>query len=287
MNYVNISSSFRRHVRGGVESQQLDQLSLLLDTVILSNMDDRWFWDLNGEGVFQVKDVRSMLDEAFLPKMEVPTRWIKSIPIKVNVFAWKLYLDRLPTRSNLSRRNVSLPSLACPLCDHVLEDSSHLFFGCSVAKDIQKLICRWWNLDVHPYESYEDWLSWFKSIRLGGAEQSQLDILSDMVREVGLVPMSDRDIPCVCLLCSSLSFLLTAVLCVLRDRGSASSNQGCRLSILQVVSEPGWAQWWCGWCSLGRRYEKGGIIAIVEGEAHGGLGLRGGLLGVQNPIPHR
>ncbi|GJZ98527.1 putative reverse transcriptase domain-containing protein [Tanacetum coccineum] len=98
--------------------------------------------------------------------MEVPTRWIKSIPIKVNVFAWKLYLDRLPTRSNLSRRNVSLPSLACPLCDHVLEDSSHLFFGCSVAKDIQKLICRWWNLDVHPYESYEDWLSWFKSIRL-------------------------------------------------------------------------------------------------------------------------
>ncbi|GJW06934.1 RNA-directed DNA polymerase, eukaryota [Tanacetum coccineum] len=55
---------FRRHVRGGVESQQLDQLSLLLDTVILSNMDDRWFWDLNGDGVFQVKDVRSMLDVA-------------------------------------------------------------------------------------------------------------------------------------------------------------------------------------------------------------------------------
>ncbi|GKD77499.1 hypothetical protein Tco_1340120, partial [Tanacetum coccineum] len=61
---TSISSSFRRHVRGGVESQQLDQLSLLLDTVILSNMDDRWFWDLNGDGVFQVKDVRSMLDEA-------------------------------------------------------------------------------------------------------------------------------------------------------------------------------------------------------------------------------
>ncbi|GJV50383.1 RNA-directed DNA polymerase, eukaryota, partial [Tanacetum coccineum] len=172
---TSISSLFCRHVRGGVESQQLDQLSLLLDTVILSNMDDRWFWDLNGDGVFQVKDVRSMLDEAFLPKMEVPTRWIKSIPIKVNVFAWKLYLDRLPTRSNLSRRNVSLPSLACPLCDHVLEDSSHLFFGCSVAKDIQKLICRWWNLDVHPYESYEDWLSWFKSIRLGSKTKEVLE----------------------------------------------------------------------------------------------------------------
>ncbi|GKE85403.1 hypothetical protein Tco_1559145 [Tanacetum coccineum] len=31
----------------------------------------------------------------------------------------------------------------------------------------------------------------------------------------------------------------------------------------------------------GRRYKKGGIMAIVEGEAHGGLGLRGGLLGMQ------
>ncbi|GJR64107.1 hypothetical protein Tco_0010172 [Tanacetum coccineum] len=30
----------------------------------------------------------------------------------------------------------------------------------------------------------------------------------------------------------------------------------------------------------GRRYEKCGIMAIVEGEAHSGLGLRGGLLAV-------
>nr|GEY78681.1 RNA-directed DNA polymerase, eukaryota [Tanacetum cinerariifolium] len=136
---TSISFSFRRPVRGGVESQQHDHLSVLLDSVILSNMEDRWFWDLNGDGVFRVKDVRILLDEAFLPKMEVLTRWIKSIPIKVNVR--KFFLDRLPTRSNLAQRNVSIP-LACPLCDHALEDSSHLFFGCFVAKDVQKLICR-------------------------------------------------------------------------------------------------------------------------------------------------
>nr|GEZ00993.1 RNA-directed DNA polymerase, eukaryota, reverse transcriptase zinc-binding domain protein [Tanacetum cinerariifolium] len=42
----------------------------------------KWSKDLNGDGVSRVKDVRILLDEAFLPKMEVPTRWIKSIPIK-------------------------------------------------------------------------------------------------------------------------------------------------------------------------------------------------------------
>ncbi|GJV09271.1 hypothetical protein Tco_1346927 [Tanacetum coccineum] len=61
-----ISSSFRRPVRGGEEAQQLDQLSVTLDSVSLSNMDDRWYWDLNGDGVFLVKDVRSLLDEVFL-----------------------------------------------------------------------------------------------------------------------------------------------------------------------------------------------------------------------------
>nr|GEW34265.1 hypothetical protein [Tanacetum cinerariifolium] len=36
-----------------------------------------------------------------------------------------------------------------------------------------------------------------------------------------------------------------------------------------------------GYLTIGRRYEKGGIVAIVEGDAHGGFGLRRGLLGVQ------
>ncbi|GKA34396.1 RNA-directed DNA polymerase, eukaryota [Tanacetum coccineum] len=170
-----ITSSFRRPVRGGVESQQLDHLLELLGSVILSNMEDRWFWDLNGVGVFRVKDVRNLLDESFLPKVEVPTRWIKSIPIKVNVFAWKLFLDRLPTRSNLARRNVTVPSLACSLCDLALEDSSHLFFGCSVAKDVLMLVCRWWNLGFQSFDSYDGWLSWFKSIRLGSKSKDVLE----------------------------------------------------------------------------------------------------------------
>nr|GEX65391.1 RNA-directed DNA polymerase, eukaryota [Tanacetum cinerariifolium] len=51
--------------------------------------DERKIWDMNGHGVFRVKDVRILLDEVFLPNDATPTRWIKSIPIKVNVFAWK------------------------------------------------------------------------------------------------------------------------------------------------------------------------------------------------------
>ncbi|GJS59837.1 hypothetical protein Tco_0654621, partial [Tanacetum coccineum] len=74
---ASFTSSFRREVRGGAESLQLTQILDLLGTVILSNMEDRWIWDLNGDGEFCVKDVRNLLDATFLPKADSPTRWIQ------------------------------------------------------------------------------------------------------------------------------------------------------------------------------------------------------------------
>ncbi|GKA81895.1 hypothetical protein Tco_0788643 [Tanacetum coccineum] len=66
-----VTSSLRRSVRGGVESSQLALLQTYIEGTLLSNMEDRWVWDLNGEGVFRVKDVRILLDECFLPKAPI------------------------------------------------------------------------------------------------------------------------------------------------------------------------------------------------------------------------
>ncbi|GJR93502.1 RNA-directed DNA polymerase, eukaryota [Tanacetum coccineum] len=167
--------SLRRQVRGGVESQQLIQLQELISTSILANAEDRWVWDLNGSGSFRVSDVRNLLDEFFLPKDEIATRWIKFIPIKVNVFAWKVSLDRLPTRLNLIHRGVHVPSLLCPICSVSSEDTSHLLFSCPMASDVARLVCRWWDLVWTPLGSYSDWLSWFKSIRLGSNLKAMLE----------------------------------------------------------------------------------------------------------------
>nr|GEX05916.1 RNA-directed DNA polymerase, eukaryota [Tanacetum cinerariifolium] len=58
---------------------------------------------------------------------EVPTRWLRVIPIKVNVHAWRVCLDKLPTRANLSLRGLDIPSIACPLCNSTVESPSHIF----------------------------------------------------------------------------------------------------------------------------------------------------------------
>nr|GEX82534.1 RNA-directed DNA polymerase, eukaryota, reverse transcriptase zinc-binding domain protein [Tanacetum cinerariifolium] len=76
-----VDASFRRSVRDGVERQQWD--------------------DLNS-----VSEVRTILDDIFLPSAADATRWVKYIPIKINVFAWRVRLDRLPPRSSLVRKRV-------------------------------------------------------------------------------------------------------------------------------------------------------------------------------------
>ncbi|GKA50621.1 RNA-directed DNA polymerase, eukaryota [Tanacetum coccineum] len=64
--------------------------------------------------------------------------WVKQIPIKVNVLAWKISMDRLPTRVNLHRRGVQVSPISCPICCEALENLDHLLFCCDLAKDIAR-----------------------------------------------------------------------------------------------------------------------------------------------------
>ncbi|GJS76678.1 RNA-directed DNA polymerase, eukaryota [Tanacetum coccineum] len=103
-NFFNGVQADERNITGGIETAQLDLLEKSIEGTILSTLDDRWICDLNGEGVFQVKDVRTLLDDYFLPKDSTATRWVNYVPIKINVFSWKVFLDRLPSRLNLLNR---------------------------------------------------------------------------------------------------------------------------------------------------------------------------------------
>ncbi|GKD65842.1 RNA-directed DNA polymerase, eukaryota, partial [Tanacetum coccineum] len=167
--------SFRRHVRNGSEHQQLEDLYAHMEVVSLSQSKDRWVCDLSGDGVFQVSVIRNFLDNLFLPSHSEPTRWIKYIPIKINVFAWRARHDYLPTRANLNRRGIILESSMCTLCHSEEEDINHVLFRCDLAKTIFSRICRWWDLDWHDIESFSDWFSLFSLIRLTAKSKSMLE----------------------------------------------------------------------------------------------------------------
>nr|GEZ80368.1 RNA-directed DNA polymerase, eukaryota [Tanacetum cinerariifolium] len=86
---TSLEVSFRRPVHDGVERQQLIDLNLLTGSILLSSSKDRWICNLSGDGEFRVKVARTKLDDFFLPSDSIDTRWVKYIPIKINVFAFQ------------------------------------------------------------------------------------------------------------------------------------------------------------------------------------------------------
>nr|GEV59872.1 RNA-directed DNA polymerase, eukaryota [Tanacetum cinerariifolium] len=126
-----------------LESQFTD-LASTMDSVSLSSSHDRWVCNLSGDGEFRVQEVRNFIDDLFLPSHPEPTRWVKYIPIKINIFAWRACRDCLPTR-------------------------------CDLARAVLRRVCRWWDLDWQLWSSFSDWYSWFSPIRLSSKVKSLLE----------------------------------------------------------------------------------------------------------------
>ncbi|GJS39876.1 hypothetical protein Tco_0564919 [Tanacetum coccineum] len=93
--------------------------SSYIEGTLLSNMEVRWVWDLNGEGVFRVKDVRILLDECFLPKAPTATRWVNS-SINIKCFYWR-FSGSVAYRYQFTTCGVLVSDLLCPLCSFCSE----------------------------------------------------------------------------------------------------------------------------------------------------------------------
>ncbi|GJW97147.1 RNA-directed DNA polymerase, eukaryota, partial [Tanacetum coccineum] len=166
LSHVDLEWSFRRKSRGGAEQIQMTTLKEILEGCILSDTKDTWTWSLEGSGEFSVSSIRKTIDAAFLPCGNVKTRWVKEVPIKINILAWKVSNDYLPTRFNLSRRGMDIGSIVCPMCNSMVESSRHLFFSCDLSNQIMSKISRWMDFGNQEINSYEEWIEWMLSIRL-------------------------------------------------------------------------------------------------------------------------
>ncbi|GJR51498.1 RNA-directed DNA polymerase, eukaryota [Tanacetum coccineum] len=82
-----------------------------------------WTCDLTGDGEFRVKEIRNSLDNLFLPSHVEPTRWVKCIPIKINVFAWKRIGVFSPTRDLWDKQDV------CRIVGHIATAGKYLWIN--------------------------------------------------------------------------------------------------------------------------------------------------------------
>ncbi|GKA81636.1 RNA-directed DNA polymerase, eukaryota, reverse transcriptase zinc-binding domain protein [Tanacetum coccineum] len=170
-----LGSSLRRAPRGGAEQSQFNALRKFSENIVLADSRDMWSWSLEGSGDFSVASVRRVIDEKLLPSVSSKTRWLNAVPIKVNIHAWKVKLDCLPTRLNISRRGMNIDSILCPICDKEVESSNHIFFACHFAREIFTRISTWWDVPFIEMSTYEEWLLWLLNLRLSCINKQMLE----------------------------------------------------------------------------------------------------------------
>ncbi|GJV58006.1 RNA-directed DNA polymerase, eukaryota, reverse transcriptase zinc-binding domain protein [Tanacetum coccineum] len=175
LSHLNLSYSFRREPRGGAEQAQYLEMLDKVEGTSLVNLRDRWVWSLEGSGEFTIASVRRLIDDRMLLKISSKTRWIKAVPIKGNIHAWKLRLDCLPTRLNISQRGMNIESILCPMCGKAAELTRHIFFTCPIAREVFCKISCWWEVAFSEVSSYEEWLDWIVNLRLTNKNKQLLE----------------------------------------------------------------------------------------------------------------
>ncbi|GKC55509.1 hypothetical protein Tco_1078254 [Tanacetum coccineum] len=70
MIHNDVGFSLRRLPRDEVEMEQFSSLTTVLDGVVLPEMNDRWFWSLEGSGEYSVASARKFIDDQRLVRMD-------------------------------------------------------------------------------------------------------------------------------------------------------------------------------------------------------------------------
>lgn len=120
------------HEQGGVwvwrrrllawEEECVRECSVLLhDIVLQDHFIDRWKWLLDSVNGYSVKGIYH-----FLTTIDEPSErelsfdvWHKHFPLKVSLFTWRLFRNRLPTKDNLVRRRVLFNTMTTSVLDIV------------------------------------------------------------------------------------------------------------------------------------------------------------------------
>nr|GEW83446.1 RNA-directed DNA polymerase, eukaryota [Tanacetum cinerariifolium] len=117
---------------------------------------DAQSWDVPLGGEFRVKDIRSSIVDTFLPSSDSATRWVKTVPIKVNILAWRTRLDRLSTRVNLITRGVNIDSSLCPgSCGLEWWRSWGVVWSSEECQETRKMELQVWREKGEGYSSFE------------------------------------------------------------------------------------------------------------------------------------
>lgn len=117
---------------GAAEMLQWRDLITILKGVVLSREKDSLIWGIGNHGIFSVKSLYRFLSFEGITCKRFQVLWASRIPLKVKIFLWQVYINRIQTTDQLKIRGWK-GDINCALCG-VPENINHVFFNCVLAK---------------------------------------------------------------------------------------------------------------------------------------------------------
>jgi len=155
-----------RRARFEWESLQEAKLTIHISTTNLSKEDkDVQVWGNDETGCYFVNSAYECLAKHGRgPRLDVyEILWkAKAFP-SVLTTAWRVLMDRIPTRECLSRRGVTMNSTLCALCQTKNESCQHLFLECRYAMSVWSMCYRWMGI---LFVQHSDLKTHFESFHL-------------------------------------------------------------------------------------------------------------------------
>jgi hypothetical protein len=130
-----LKCTFRRTVDHGL-LQRWYNLKSIAESLCLNDEEDSIIWKFESKGVYYVSSLYDIVIFRGVMPVHIPAVWRVKVQPRVHVFLWLLANNRLLTRDNLVKRQ-HVSDHSCVFCSKT-ETIMHLFFECSVAKELWK-----------------------------------------------------------------------------------------------------------------------------------------------------
>lgn len=136
-------------------SDSLKEVEALLELhKVLKGKEDEMPWLKEESDIFSLRSCYSTIVEvsSIISVLEKSRNvlWTTQVPMKIKVFGWRTFLNRLATRDHLISRGITsyIHDLSCVFCFLSYENLHHIFFECGVTLRVWSAINMWIRLTV-------------------------------------------------------------------------------------------------------------------------------------------
>jgi hypothetical protein len=147
-----------RRMLGRAELEEWNELQALLENVCISDEEDEIQWELTVSKVFTTRSLYRLITSGGVNYRVAEKLWGCKIPLKIRIFLWQVFQNRLQTAQQLKAMNWK-GDVDCKLCS-ASEDADHLMFSCPLASFMWAFLNEALGWDGYPRSVNELLAEW-------------------------------------------------------------------------------------------------------------------------------